>query len=225
MKKDSKLSAHLIEILVIVGSILLAFAIDAAWDNRQENIREKEILSAVKLDLQANLKEIERVHSWYEAADSVFRAFLEASPEALISNSSDSSIAVIMAVLIDATFTPFQGSLTAGNLTQIDDLELRNALGTWLTQSDDILEIGPILLNGGQELMNLAGKSRAMVNIASGLKVSIKSDPAGLVLSRLRADDDFVNKLIAVHTVRLVVMQKAARLRMMTNSLIAQLED
>ena len=225
MSKDSNWSTHLVEIVVIVGSILLAFSIDATWDTRQESIREKEILSTVKLDLRANIEEIERVHSWYETTDSVFLSFLEATPVELSSISNDSSFAIIMALLIDATFTPFQGSLTAGNLTQIDDLDLRNALGAWLTKADDILEIGPTLLSGSQELMNLAGKSGAMLNIASALNVSLKSDPGGLDLGRLRSDDEFVNKLIAVHTVRLVVMQKVTQLSMMTNSLIEQLED
>ena len=225
MSKDSNWSTHLVEIVVIVGSILLAFSIDATWDTRQESIREKEILSTVKLDLRANIEEIERDHSWYETTDSVFLSFLEATPVELSSISNDSSFAIIMALLIDATFTPFQGSLTAGNLTQIDDLDLRNALGAWLTKADDILEIGPTLLSGSQELMNLAGKSGAMLNIASALNVSLKSDPGGLVLGRLRSVDEFVNKLIAVHTVRLVVMQKVTQLSMMTNSLIEQLED
>ena len=40
MKNKSPLIKRLMDIVVIVGSILLAFAIDAGWNARKENIRE-----------------------------------------------------------------------------------------------------------------------------------------------------------------------------------------
>jgi len=46
-------SRFLVEGLVIVGSILLAFAIDAAWDQHQSDVRRQELISGLILDFES----------------------------------------------------------------------------------------------------------------------------------------------------------------------------
>ena len=48
-----------LEGLVIVVSILLAFALDAAWDDRQENIRRDEYLSVLEDEFRAAAEEMQ----------------------------------------------------------------------------------------------------------------------------------------------------------------------
>ena len=48
-----------LEGLVIVVSILLAFALDAAWDDRQQNIRRDEYLSVLEDEFRAAAEEMQ----------------------------------------------------------------------------------------------------------------------------------------------------------------------
>lgn len=47
------------EAIAIVGSILLAFSIDAWWEERQERAEEREILIALRAELEYNIKQID----------------------------------------------------------------------------------------------------------------------------------------------------------------------
>ena len=54
--------------MVIVGSILLAFGIDAAWEERQERARESEILNALLPEFHNNRRLLLRYHSRHEGS-------------------------------------------------------------------------------------------------------------------------------------------------------------
>ena len=47
-----------VEVSVIVGSILLAFAIDAAWDTRKSNLLEHDIIASISREMEVNLADI-----------------------------------------------------------------------------------------------------------------------------------------------------------------------
>ena len=49
-------SRVIVESVVIVFSILIAFAIDASWDSRQDRIREREYLALLVSDLESTLE-------------------------------------------------------------------------------------------------------------------------------------------------------------------------
>jgi hypothetical protein len=51
----------LVEVSVIIGSILAAFAIDAVWESRSEAIQEEALLRALADDFEAAAGELERV--------------------------------------------------------------------------------------------------------------------------------------------------------------------
>ena len=56
------------EAIAIVASILLAFAIDAAWDERNERMEEKEVLRSLQLEFEANRDEAANVVLTHERA-------------------------------------------------------------------------------------------------------------------------------------------------------------
>jgi len=63
-----------VEGVVIVGSILLAFGIDAAWDRREQNQRREALLAALGNDMALARAEVDRVAAfhrigWNAAAD------------------------------------------------------------------------------------------------------------------------------------------------------------
>ena len=47
-----------VEAAAIVASILLAFAIDAWWEDRQERVLEQQYLASLKADFQADIEEL-----------------------------------------------------------------------------------------------------------------------------------------------------------------------
>ena len=73
------LSKPLIEALVIVGSILLAFAIDAAWDNRQDDLLRTELLRALDSDFRTTKGRLEVAIEDAGRMYECFEGFLSAS--------------------------------------------------------------------------------------------------------------------------------------------------
>lgn len=74
---------------MIVASILLAFGIDAAWEEREENILEQGVLESILVDMDSNL---ELIIGYMAVTDSsIARAadFLTAMPEELATRSSE----------------------------------------------------------------------------------------------------------------------------------------
>ena len=74
----------LVEGVVIVASILLAFGIDAWWEDRQDRVREGEYLVRLAEDLHADTTELAQVvRAWERNAQSaaVLRASLRAGPQ------------------------------------------------------------------------------------------------------------------------------------------------
>ena len=126
----------LIEGVVIVGSILLAFGIDAWWEGRQERVEEQALLSR----LQGELAEAEsHLQEWRENQRGVadagreILANTELSPRPTIPTDS------IGKLIWKATFNwdadPPTGvvssAIATGRISLIADSDLREALVLW----------------------------------------------------------------------------------------------
>ena len=66
-----------VEAIVIVGSILLAFGIDAAWDNRGEDRRREALYAAIRNDMARAMDEVERVAGHHQGGWSAAAALLD----------------------------------------------------------------------------------------------------------------------------------------------------
>ena len=71
-----------LEVVVIVGSILLAFGIQAGWEEWQERREEIQLLSALRTEFAVNLERVAEI--------SAFHSDLRATAEALLSAAADS---------------------------------------------------------------------------------------------------------------------------------------
>ena len=49
-----------VEAAAIIASILLAFAIDAWWEDRQERVLEQQYLASLKADFQVDIEELDK---------------------------------------------------------------------------------------------------------------------------------------------------------------------
>ncbi len=68
-----------IEAAAVVASILLAFAIDAWWEDRADSIEETEILTALKREFEANLVTLEEQLAYREAVRESANTILQAA--------------------------------------------------------------------------------------------------------------------------------------------------
>lgn len=128
------LRAGLVEVVAIVGSILLAFAIDAAWEQRGQAREAEELLAGLRTEFEFQRTELVRyrerwtdVRSGTERLLAVTGSGVAASPVVMDS--------LILVVLNPSTFDPRTGTLEAakgsGQLGLIGSRELRDRLAGW----------------------------------------------------------------------------------------------
>ncbi len=132
-----------VEGVVIVGSILLAFGIQAWWDGRQERTEEDRLLYSVLDDMRANRQEIERKSAYHTAALVSERRILSLAGTPL----DQVSLAVADSLIADVVWwkgsqgwrTGGLDALTGGGrLEVISREELRGALLAWHRVLDDV---------------------------------------------------------------------------------------
>ena len=157
MPKASGIRARLIEVGVIVGSILLAFAVDAVWDARGEARDEAAVLEAIRSDMRSNLQRIDSHFVRREQVSARLDLFLESTPTALAALSPDSAVSLLGGLTASGPFTPSGGALRTSNLSLLDDVELRSLLGAWQSMAEGVVEDAPFLTSGALEIERLSG--------------------------------------------------------------------
>ncbi len=208
-----------IEAFVIVGSILLAFAIDAAWDKRLKSADESVLLESIRTDMLSNRAEIERVVGINRRNIRSYVAFIGSSPTELGTLEADSAVVLLQGLLPTALFTPFDGSLRGMDRSILSSHEVRRTLGAWEGLAADVLENGRALQDGARAIWQAtAGVSPEIL-----LRERVDSLSAA-TLAALRADPDVVVAMATQHRFRTVGQAKVMRLSASTDSLIALLE-
>lgn len=210
----------LLESIVIVGSILLAFGIDAAWDRLQEREDEAEFLAALTRDMRANQAEAARVTDLEKRSSAALDAFLAATPGDLATLTADSANVLFRRLAVGPVFTPFQGALRSRDLSLLSNHQLRDALGTWSGLAADVVENTPLLLQ------NVRAVRLTMDNRA--LRYLLGSEITGesaRILARLRADDLYVRNRLTMEMTRQITVTKVQRLDESTSRVLALLRD
>ena len=123
------------ESLAIVASILLAFAIDAWWNQRQDRESEQIALAGLLSDFRSSRGELAERLQYLEEARHSFRGFLLATPEE-IERLPEAAVAQIPNQLsASATFDPYLGTLEAitadGRLGLVRSSNVRELLSKW----------------------------------------------------------------------------------------------
>jgi hypothetical protein len=74
MSQSSPVRRGFVEVAAIVGSILLAFAIDAAWESQQQRAEAAETLRALETEFMAERSELARHRArWVEVREATER--------------------------------------------------------------------------------------------------------------------------------------------------------
>jgi len=123
------------EAAAIIASILVAFAIDAWWDSLQVDRKTREILEAVRLEMESNLATLQ---------DSIAH-HVDISEAIDIAQDQMSTVGVQNKALIDVeVFEPSTGALdtliATGMLGELDDPALQISLGAFTGFARDLSE-------------------------------------------------------------------------------------
>ena len=130
-----------VEGVVIVGSILLALGLDAAWEERQERAEEQSILRELRAEFETNqdiLRGTERAH---RRGLSAMLALVSVSETNLSTAASLDTL--FGAAAITPHYNPQTGALAAsissGRLSLIRNVELRSRLAGWDAVVSDLI--------------------------------------------------------------------------------------
>ena len=127
-------------VTVIVFGVLIALGADAAWEERTDRLREREVLSDLLEEFQENETLLEadiESNTRSEAAGTAWAgAMLGTAPV-----SSDSLLVLWVATTRWARFDPVTGALRSlldgGELRIIQDQDLRRALAGWSDRAEE----------------------------------------------------------------------------------------
>ncbi len=128
-----------VEAIAIVGSILLAFAIDAWWADRQDRAEEQRIIVGLKSEFEQNLGLIEIELSYRVAViDSILKIFdVSVTPSSLEPEVLDELIGdVTWWKNIEYSRGAIDGLLQSGRLLLIENEDLRRVLASMPSRYD-----------------------------------------------------------------------------------------
>ena len=211
----------LIEGVVIVVSILLAFGIDAAWQARTDRALERDLISALERDMEQNLREADRVLLGNETRTAHLRTVLESPVPELEAIPADSTRSMLLHLAFVSTFTPYDGSVRTADLSVLRDPGLREAIGTWAGVVANATETTALLFTYARELRPTFGE--AILREMSGMTTG---DSTFHSLVALRADEDFVEAALAMEmTVLSYTSLKMNRVRDATEVVLRRLRE
>lgn len=143
---------RLAEAIAIVLSILVAFGIDAGWDEWQERDDEAEVLVALRAEYQTNLGLVQEVIEGHEShiADVAIASGLEPADYDTMSVSTASRL--VLSLANPWTFDPALGTtetlISSGRIALIRDRELTEMLTTFVNFVEDAEEDADYVRSG-----------------------------------------------------------------------------
>ena len=136
--------SYLFEGLVIVASILVAFALDASWSNYQEYRVEQRVLAELKEEFESAKVRIESSIVELESAIDAtlkFASFLGTEPVAFPPEATqDLFNRIIDMNTLEVPSSVLDSIIASGQVRLISNAELRGALATWPAFVADVRE-------------------------------------------------------------------------------------
>jgi hypothetical protein len=158
MSEASKTNGQrlLIEGAVIVASILLAFGIDAMWEERRESLEEAEVLANLEADFRENLQGVNTIIEAYETFADQVEKLIRLSPEEIRALSQTEVSRLMLSTANPWSFDAVRGTtdtlVFGGRLVVLDDPRLRESLVTFLNRLSDSEEDVAYLRKGAQDV-------------------------------------------------------------------------
>ena len=199
-----------VEGIVIVGSILLAFALDAWWDgrNREAELRDQaEVVAREAGSAREALERVRNVHDLNAELAAHLSSLLGQATEGAAVTVSDTLVGPLLPqVTADVTTGSLEAFIAAGGLELIEDAETRRLLLDWPTRVEDLLDDQIYLRNfAAADLAAYLRSNFAVANaelrsfpwLAGKFGAGPRLDPELLGTVTLRRDRQLMNLLAA----------------------------
>ncbi len=144
-KERIQWSVITVEGIAIVISILLAFAIDAWWEENRERETESLALSLLVKEFRQNLQQLEQTREGHtDALNATEQLLSMVAPDDGSPPDTQTVAPLLVSCLTNHTFDPRLGTLesliASGNLQLLRDLELQSMLTEWPTAMMNMLQ-------------------------------------------------------------------------------------
>jgi len=140
-----------VEAAAIVTSILLAFSIDAWWENRLERIEELRILDTLRAEFLSNIESIPSYIERHQISADYTKELLDLMRAAEPGSTLRYAAAKLARVLAHSTTNPHSGALDAilqsGELRYLSNPAIRERLAAWPRLVVDATENEDLLVN------------------------------------------------------------------------------
>lgn len=189
-----------VEAVFVLTSILLAFAIDAWWEERQDEQTEAAILSAVAEEAAINRADLQGVLERTEARLDRIDEFMRASPAELGSVPPDSMFQWAFALPNAPEYDPLRGAaslLTQTPLVGSDGIGAREAVNQWfsaLASAEVTRNTLQLRRDALQERLAEYAERGADGGFTDLTRMVVRSNPA--ILQELRSDHELVAMVI-----------------------------
>ncbi len=144
-KRGKATTRFLTEAVVIVVSILLAFSIEAGWQDRGERIREEQLKESLRTDVEATRAMALGRQAVSRDIAGRARSILTGIGEGVQGAALDSLVFGVGDVFIKGPWIPinhtYEQAVGAGDLALLEDSSLRFLLGSYSAALDNITEI------------------------------------------------------------------------------------
>ncbi len=175
-----------VEAAAIVVSILLAFAIDAWWDERQERAEEREVLESLYAEFEANRDEVASVISFHDREIRSIETLMELRQDEILALPAETVAEMLGSLAIARTFDAVRGSVDAlhgsGKLGILRDRELREALTTFVNVVDDAVEdaiyLGQSSIKVWNEIVRNGGPWRSKIGRLTAAECAVPNSQA-----------------------------------------------
>jgi len=203
--------------VMIVLSILLAFAIDAWWDGARDAETEGRVLNNIRQDLLESRRDLEEVVALNSEHIDLAEVFL-LEPEALLHLTTDSATRVLDALFVVKTYQPYDGTLRTADMSLIGDQDLRSQLGRWIGRSEDLIENTPLHHASRIRIEEAAGPGALSAFMTGTSTTSVNE-----TLTALRSDESFVHAVLMSVRDKVSSHGKASALIQVTDDLLSLL--
>lgn len=142
--RNKNLNDYLIEGVLIVVSILVAFALDAAWSEYQEDKVEREMVMELYDELVESETRIQNSINEIELQMKSGREFLEMVGENVPPDYREKSEVLFFDILtgntLEVPMSVNNSILSTGQLRLIENEDLRRRISSWPALVEDVLE-------------------------------------------------------------------------------------
>ena len=221
----------LLEGMVVVGSILLAFAIDAAWDRHKERQVERAALAALHAEMESNRRILKQRLEINRLGAAQINRFLRATPSEVPAMAEDELDETLISLWAPYTFDPELSATRAfmekTTLTSEHSRQVWKALVQWERLLADTEEEKAALWADARQVHSLLARYAVDLPPAVGdwpSLLQIKPE-LGARLGRIRADDDLIADSIAKWHLQKIYIWELEDLLEHTDAVLILLEE